>query len=85
MTEEVTNENVEAVEASEEQAANNINIGLEQMLAAILASKGAISITIPELIANYTDKQIAINQKDDGTIVFELVDMQTEEKEETND
>jgi RecA-family ATPase len=80
MTEEIQNENVES-----EVAPNNVNIGIDQMLAAILASKGKTTLSLQELIADYTGKQITINQEEDGTIAFDLIDLENTEKENNND
>jgi hypothetical protein len=40
----------------------NINIGMEQICAAILATVGNVTIPMATLISDYTGKSIAVNQ-----------------------
>jgi hypothetical protein len=57
-------------EAAEPQG---VNITVEQILAAIVYVKGPISITLEDLLGNYSGKQISITQ-DTDEVIFELVD-----------
>lgn len=66
MTEETTQEN--------QVPDNNVNISLEQILAAVLNATGPVTIALDQLIANYNNKQIAVNQNEDKSVVFSLVD-----------
>jgi hypothetical protein len=54
----------------------NANISLEQILAAIIAKFGSVEISLEELLRDYSDKNIAVNQ-DTNTqnITFELAEM----------
>ena len=68
MTEQ--NENTTSEEQAQPQGAN---ISIEQILAAVLETKGAMDIPLSALLNNYSNKQISVTQ--DGDIVtFELVD-----------
>lgn len=51
-----------------------INISVEQILAAIINKLGEITIPVEELVANYSTKVIAVNQNEDKSVVFSLVD-----------
>ena len=61
-----------------------VNISVEQILAAIVNQFGPITIPLDKLVMNYGDKSIAVNQNEDKSVVFTLVDLpkQTEEQEE---
>jgi hypothetical protein len=62
-TQEVTQEN------------NGINISVEQILAAIIATVGETTVTLETLVANYADKTISVNQLEDKSVKFTLVDI----------
>jgi hypothetical protein len=66
MTKETTTETTEAN--------NGINISVEQILAGILQTTGAVTIQLDDLVANYGQKTIAVNQNEDKSVKFELVD-----------
>jgi len=51
-----------------------MNISVEQILAAIINKLGEITIPVEELVANYSTKVIAVNQNEDKSVVFSLVD-----------
>jgi len=61
-----------------------VNISVEQILAAIVNQFGPVTIPLDKLIMNYGDKSIAVNQNEDKSVVFTLVDLpkQTEKQEE---
>lgn len=67
------------------QDINNINISIEQIIAAILNKAGKMEFTLQELLTDYSSKSIAVNQDPDTQMVtFELADVpevQTENKE----
>jgi hypothetical protein len=72
MTEEVQNTET----APEEQ---NINISVEQILAATLKQMGKTTIQLEDLIANYSTYSIAVTQNEDKSVSFELVEAPAEE------
>jgi hypothetical protein len=76
MTEETT-----TPETTEEN--NGINISVEQILAGILQTTGAITIKLEDLVANYGQKTIAVNQNEDKSVKFELVDASVAQAEQT--
>ena len=76
MTEETTTP--ETTEAN-----NGINISVEQILAGILQTTGAITIQLEDLVANYGQKTIAVNQNEDKSVKFELVDASVAQAEQT--
>jgi len=58
---------------------NNVNISIEQIVAAILNKVGKIEITVEDLLLDYSNKNIAVNQNfETQGFIFELVDNQTE-------
>lgn len=67
------------------QDLSNINISIEQIIAAILNKSGKIELTLQELLTDYSSKSIAVNQDPDTQMVtFELSDVpktQTKNKE----
>ena len=76
MTEETTTP--ETTEAN-----NGINISVVQILAGILQTTGAITIQLEDLVANYGQKTIAVNQNEDKSVKFELVDASVAQAEQT--
>lgn len=53
-----------------------VNISVEQILAAIVATIGDITVPLDKLVANYGDKSIAVNQNEDKSVVFSLAEAQ---------
>ena len=54
----------------------NVNISIEQILAAVLAKVGSVEMTLQELLSDYSNKNIAVNQNPETqNIIFELADM----------
>jgi len=86
MTDETTQSAVEAtlVEGTEATPDNsNVNISVEQILAAILNKVGKTNIFLEDLIANYSAKTISVNQLEDKSVTFELVDVSSVPAEES--
>ena len=55
--------------------ANNINISIEQICAAIINTAGSVEIPIENLLQNYGGKSIAVNQDPDTkAVTFSLAD-----------
>lgn len=78
MTDETTQSTVESTitDAVESQPANDgVNISVEQILAAILNKVGPANIALDDLVANYSTKTISVNQLEDRSVTFELVDI----------
>ena len=53
---------------------NGINISVEQILAAILKTTGEVVVQLEDLVANYGKMTIAVNQNEDKSVRFSLVD-----------
>lgn len=69
MTEERTQE-VAAVPEN-----NNMNISVEQILAAVIKTTGEVTVSLEDLIANYSQKTISVNQLEDKSVLFSLIDV----------
>jgi len=87
MTDETTQSAVEstiadAVEAQPQPSNDGVNISVEQILAAILSKTGEVNIPLDTLVANYADKTIAVNQLEDKSVTFNLVDIASVPAEE---
>jgi hypothetical protein len=71
------NEAVETVEVIEEAEApkdGNVQISVEQICAAIISSLGSVEITVENLLTNYQDKSISVNQNEETkSLTFTLV------------
>ena len=64
------------------QDINNINISIEQIIAAILNKVGKMELTLKELLTDYSSKSIAVNQDPDTQMVtFEMAEMPEVETE----
>lgn len=66
----------EIVQESEEM---NVPISPERLLAAILKVYGRVEVPVDDLLDDYSECQIAVNQDRDGYVVFELVRIVDEE------
>jgi hypothetical protein len=65
-------------------ANNNINIGIEQICAAILTSLNSVEVQLDALLADYSSKVIAVNQdQDTKAITFSIVDAPVAPAEDT--
>jgi hypothetical protein len=70
MTEDTT------TDANQAQEENNVQISVEQICAAILATVGSVEVSLENLVANYGNKTIAVNQNEETkAVTFALVDM----------
>jgi hypothetical protein len=60
---------------------NNINLGIEQICAAIINKYGKINIALNEILQDFSNKSIAVNQDlETKDLIFELVEKPTEEE-----
>jgi len=60
---------------------NNVNLGIEQICAAMINKFGKINIPLNEVIQDFSNKNISVTQDlDTQELVFELVDKETEEE-----
>ena len=69
-----------------EQTTENkgMNISVEQILAAIVHTAGDVTISLENLVANYSNKMISVNQNEDKSVTFALVDTDSVHKTEEN-
>ena len=68
MTDEITNN-------QSQQANNNVQISVEQICAAILATVGNVEVPLENLVANYGGKTISVDQNTDTkAVTFALAD-----------
>ena len=79
MTEEV--QNTEAPVVADQAAAeeNNVNISVEQILAAILKVSGKVNVPFADLVSDYSTYNIAVTQNEDKSVDFELTEVQAVE------
>ena len=58
-----------------------VNITVEQILAAVISTVGTTTVPLETLITDYSAKSVAVNQNEDKSVTFSLVDapVQTEE------
>jgi hypothetical protein len=56
-----------------EQQEENLPITAEILLAAILKTVGTIEVHVEDLIADYSDYQVEVNQEKDNYVNFSLV------------
>jgi len=55
-------------------AGDNMQISVEQICAAIVKTLGTVSVSLEDLIANYQDQSISVNQDPDTKVLtFSLV------------
>ena len=76
MTEETT---------TQEKQDNGINISVEQILAAIIKTTGEVTVQLEDLIANYSKMTIAVNQNEDKSVKFSLVDVAEAQAEQASE
>lgn len=65
----MTEENVAATEEPK-----NLEIGIEQICAAILATVGKTTVKLDTLLNNFAGQQIKVEQNEDGSVSFELIE-----------
>ena len=76
MTDETTNPEVTPAPAD-----SNIQISIEQICAAILATTGSVEVPLENLVTNYSGKTISVDQNSDTkAVTFALADI-PEDKE----
>ena len=70
------NKVVEAVDAVEKTAQDgNVQISVEQICASIIKTLGSVQVSVEDLLANYQDKSISVNQNEETkTLTFTLID-----------
>ena len=61
-------------EETNQQENPGINISVEQILASILNTVGPITVQLEKLIENYGNRSISVNQNEDKSVVFDLVE-----------
>ena len=59
---------------------NNLNINVEQILAAILAANGKQSVSLDTLMADYSEYSIAVDQEKNGDLSFRIVEATDESR-----
>ena len=64
----------ETVQPETQQENQGINISVEQILASILNTVGPITVQLEKLIENYGNRSISVNQNEDKSVVFDLVE-----------
>jgi hypothetical protein len=72
----------EEVQAEQPQG---VNITVEQILAAIINTVGTTTVPLDNLVQNYGNKQIAVNQNEDKSVTFSLADVPTQTETTTVD
>jgi len=72
----MTDERTVAPDATTDaSASNNVNISIEQICAAILNTVTSVEVPLDNLLANYGNKVIAINQDEETkAVTFTLAD-----------
>lgn len=59
-----------------EDAANNVQISVEQICAALLKTMGSVEVSLEDLVANYGGKTISIDQNPETkAVTFALADL----------
>lgn len=65
------------------QEANPVNISIEQICAAIVNKLGKIELSLPELLEDFSNKSIAVNQDPETQVItFELAENPVQETEQ---
>lgn len=53
----------------------NINMGVEQFLAAVLAKVGPVTLTLEEMLNNYSQFAVSVGPGENGEVEISLVDL----------
>jgi hypothetical protein len=78
MTEDTINTDVTA-DVAPTPTDSNVQISVEQICAAILATAGSIEVPLENLVANYAGKTISVDQDTETkAVTFALADMPVE-------
>ena len=72
----------ETVQPETQTQGGGVNITVEQILAAVISHTGSVTLPIEQLITNYGNKSIAVNQNEDKSVTFSLVDAPVAEEAE---
>lgn len=59
----------------------NVPISMEKLLAAILKTVGVVDIETKELLADYSNYQIAVEQVSEDVVSFQLIEAEYEDAE----
>jgi hypothetical protein len=51
----------------------NIPISSDRLLAAILKNVGEVEVSVEDLVADYSEFQVSVDQERDGFVLFSLV------------
>ena len=65
------------------EQSNGINITVEQILASVINTVGPVVVPLEKLIENYGNRSISVNQNEDKSVEFSLVE-NTQIVEETS-
>ena len=63
----------------------SVDIGIEQILAAILSKVELVELTPEELTADYSQYAVAVDPGEDGNLTFRLVDLNGVDLEEVSE
>jgi hypothetical protein len=78
----MTEQTIEEQTTQNNPDGDNVNISIEQILAAILFTVGTTNVSMENLLGNYSSKQISVTQNEDKSVTFALVDTPEEIQEE---
>ena len=56
------------------EQSNGINITVEQILASVINTVGPVVVPLEKLIENYGNRSISVNQNEDKSVEFSLVE-----------
>ena len=59
---------------------NNIDVNIEQILAAILSANGKQEVSLEKLMGDYSQYSVAVNQEENGNFSFEIVEANDESR-----
>jgi hypothetical protein len=80
MTEETT-----PVEQTEEAQNKQVSISIDQILASVVATLGEVTVPLKDLVTNYSNKTIRVDQNEDGSVTFKLEDLPVEAEESSTE
>lgn len=83
MTDEVQNTETTMVADATPAEENNVNISVEQILAAILKVSGKVNVPFADLVSDYSTFNIAVTQNEDKSVDFELTEVQASAEAES--
>lgn len=59
----------------------NVPISAEVLLAAMLNTSGKFTISVDDLLTDYSEYQVSVSQEEDGYVTFELIGPEDEASE----